>query len=160
MELTHIKLSEIKPGSIYKTLCTSYKGWDEFSKWEGDWLQFDKDIHDFPSSIGSSGFGTLLGEKLVGFVSWDPRQYPLYSIIGHNCILPRYRNQGIGKHQITLALKEFQKDGFQNTRVSTKRDNFFKNARKMYESCGFVECTPYRNDGENMIYYSIELKNH
>ena len=160
MDFKHINLPEIKPGLIYKALCTSYKGWDEFSKWKDEWQQFDKDIHVFPNGIGSSGFCTLSRENFVGFISWDPRQFPLHVIIGHNCVLPKYRNQGIGKHQISSALKEFQKKGFQYARVSTKRDQFFKNARRMYESCGFVECAPYRNDGENMIYYSIELKNH
>ena len=157
MKYHHIKLSDIEPGIIYKTLCTSYKGWDEYSKWESEWKQFDKDIHDFPDSIGSSGFGTLLGNDFVGFISWDPRQYPSYVIVGHNCVLPKYRNQEIGKHQITYALNNFQTNGFRCARVSTKRDQFFNYARKLYESCGFVECSPYRDDGANMIYYSIEL---
>jgi GNAT superfamily N-acetyltransferase len=157
MAFTHINLSDVGVGLIYKSLCASYKGWADFSIWESSWKQFDKDVHDFPDGIGSSGFGTLLGMNMVGFISWDPRQYPFHVIIGHNCVLPKYRNQGIGKHQITCALNNFQKDGFQYAKVSTKRDRFFTHARQMYESCGFVECAPYRNDGENMIYYSIEL---
>lgn len=160
MEFKHKKLSDIEYGLIYKALCSSYKGWDDFSIWEDEWKQFDKDVHDFPDTIGSSGFGTLLEKQIAGFISWDPRQYPMCVIIGHNCVLPKYRNQEIGKHQVTRALNRFQQYGFESAKVSTKRDPFFKYARKMYESCGFVECAPYRNDGENMIYYSIELKNY
>jgi hypothetical protein len=37
MEFHRIKRSDIDPGIIYKALCTTYKGWDDFSKWEGDW---------------------------------------------------------------------------------------------------------------------------
>ena len=144
MKYTYLKLADVEPETIYKALCASYKGWEDFSKWENEWKQFDKDIHEFPDTIGSSGFGT----------------FPSYVIIGHNCVLPKCRNQGIGKHQITKALNSLQQHGFEFARVSTKRDHFFKSARRMYESCGFIECSPYRNDGENMIYYAIELKNH
>jgi GNAT superfamily N-acetyltransferase len=157
MDFRYIRLSDIEPGLTYKALSASYRGWDEFSKWEGEWKQFDKDIHNFPDGIGSSGFGTLVGTNLVGFISWDPRQYPSHVIIGHNCVLPEYRNQGIGKHQIMHALNQFAKDGFLLARVSTRRDQFFTNARKMYESCGFVACAPHWNDGENMIYYSKQI---
>lgn len=157
MNFKHIKLTNIKPGLIHEALCASYNGWDDFSKREDEWKQFDKDIHDFPDNIGSSGFGTSVGKNFVGFISWDPRQFPSYAIIGHNCVLPEFRNQGIGKQQVKCALRAFKKHGFQYARVSTKRDCFFKYARKMYESCGFVECSPYRDDGKNMIYYSQEL---
>ncbi|MBN2001172.1 GNAT family N-acetyltransferase [candidate division KSB1 bacterium] len=160
MKLNYIKLSDLEPGIIYKILCASYQGWENSSKHENDWKQFDEDVHDFPDTVGSSGFGTFLGNTFVGFISWDPRQFPSHVIVGHNCVLPEYRNQGIGKHQITRALNSFQQYGFEFARVSTKRDTFFKYARKMYESCGFVECSPYRDNEENMIYYSIELKNH
>jgi ribosomal protein S18 acetylase RimI-like enzyme len=160
MKYTYLKLSDAESETIYKALCKSYQGWEDFSKWENDWKEFDKDIHEFPDTIGSSGFATFLGETIVGFISWDPRQFPSYVIIGHNCVLPKYRNQGIGKQQITKALNSFQQHGFEIARVSTKRDSFFKYSRRMYESCGFIECSPYRNDGENMIYYSMELKNH
>ena len=154
MNFNYIKLSDIKTGTIFKALCTSYKGWEDFPKCISDWEQFDKDIHDFPDTIGSSGFGTTIGNIFVGFISWDPRQFPSYVIIGHNCVLPAYRNHGIGKHQISHALKKFQEMGFRSAKVSTSRDQFFAPARKMYESCGFVECKSYRSDGVNMVYYS------
>ena len=160
MKFRHIKLSDIKPGIIYKALCESYNGLDDYSKWINDWKQFDKDIHEYPDKIGGSGFGTILEENFVGFISWDPRQFPSFVIIGHNIVLPKYRNQGIGKHQIRWALDTLKKNGFLCAKVSTKRDQYFTNARKIYESCGFVECAPYRNDGENMIYYSVKLRNH
>ena len=64
-----------------------------FSKYEEDWYEFDKDIHNDPDGIGSSGFGTFLGKEFVGFISWDPRQFPLFVIIGYNCVLPECRNQ-------------------------------------------------------------------
>ena len=158
MDFKHIKLANIGPGLIFRTLLESYKGWSDFSKYEDEWNQFDKDIHDYSGSIGSSGFGTILGESLIGFISWDGRQFPLYVIIGHNCVLPEFRNRGIGKYQLSRALNQLDKLGFFNARVSTQRAEFFINARMMYESCGFVECAPYKNDGENMIYYSRELR--
>ena len=159
MEYHHIKLTDIEPGIIYKSLCASYKGWDDFSKWEGDWKQFDKDIHNFPDTIGNSGFGTTMGENFVGLISWDPRRFPSYVIIGHHCILPKFQNRGIGRHQLTHAFAKFQAMGFRHARVSTSRDRFFSYARKMYESSGFIECAPYRKDGADMIYYSKTFRN-
>jgi GNAT superfamily N-acetyltransferase len=159
MDFKHTKLANIGPGLIFRTLCESYKGWSDFPKYEEEWNKFDKDIHDYSDSIGSSGFGTILGESLIGFISWDGRQFPLYVIIGHNCVLPGFRNRGVGKYQLSSALTQLDKMGFYHARVSTKRSKFFMYARMMYESCGFVECAPYRNDGVNMIYYSQELKN-
>jgi len=158
MDFKHTKLANIGQGLIFRTLCESHKGWPDFSKYEEKWNQFDKDIHDFSGSIGSSGFGTILGELLIGFISWDGRQFPSYVIIGHNCVLPEFRNRGIGKYQLSSALNQLNKMGFYHAKVSTKRSEFFMYAKMMYESCGFVECTPYRNDGVNMIYYSQELK--
>ena len=158
-EFDYINLTEIEPGNVYKALYTSYREWEDYSRWQNDWKQFDKDIHDFPDTIGSSGFATLFKKNITGFISWDPSNFPLYAIIGHNCVLPEYRNRGIGKHQVSSAVTRFMKYGFESAKVSTRRDPFFKYARKMYESCGFIECAPYRDDGENMIYYSIDLEN-
>jgi GNAT superfamily N-acetyltransferase len=158
MDFKHTKLANIEPGLVFRTLCESYKGWSDFSKYEEEWNQFDKDIHDNSGSIGSSGFGTILGETLIGFISWDGKQFPSYVIIGHNCVLPEFRNRGIGKYQLSSALIQLDKMGFYQARVSTKRSEFFMYARMMYESCGFVECSPYTNDGVNIIYYSQGLR--
>ena len=41
-----------------------------------------------------------VGGRIAGFGSWDPRQAPDYGIIGHNCVLPEFRGEGLGKQQI------------------------------------------------------------
>ena len=135
----------------------SYHDWELFSEWEFGWKEYDKQVFQLPDSVGASGKVTVFDNHTVGFVSWDPRNYPDYVIIGHNCVLPEYRRQGLGKMQIIHSIKFLNSCGFKKARVSTGKDMYFQGARKMYESCGFIECEAYRNDGPNMIYYERVL---
>jgi len=50
------------------------------------------------------------------------------------------------------------KQGFELAKVSTGSDSFFRPARKMYESVGFIRKDAYGNDGPDMIYYEMILK--
>ena len=63
-------------------------------------------------------FVTCLDEAEIGFASFDPRPAPDFGIIGHNCVLPSFQRDGVGKRQVMEILERF---------------------RKMYLGCGFHE---------------------
>lgn len=154
--ISYRPFSKLKRGQLSHILKVSYDDWSEYSECLEQWNEYDSEVFDFPDTVGRCGFFTELEGDVIGFISWDPRTRP-YAIIGHNCILPQYRNHGYGLLQVLEVLQLLQKQDFDFVRVSTKRDPYFKTARKMYESAGFHECVPYRNDGENMIYYEAKL---
>ena len=98
MTLEFKKLTNYKEGLIYSILIRSYEELlkqkpNLENKWKQDWRQYDKDIFQFPETIGSSVFITVYKEIVIGFGSYDLRQRPDLGIIGHNCVLPEYRGK-------------------------------------------------------------------
>jgi len=102
-----------------------------------DWNEYDEGVHDEPDTVGASGFITQLDEATIGFGSWDPRGRPRIGCIGHNCILPAFRNCGYGRRQIDHILDLFRGRNFERAQVRTDEHPFFEPARRMYERCGF-----------------------
>ncbi|NQT26243.1 GNAT family N-acetyltransferase [candidate division KSB1 bacterium] len=151
-------LLTLEKGQIYNLLEKSYDNWQDADKHKKDWLTYDNEVFDNPLTIGKCDAVTYDGDVPIGFVSWDPRNHPGFVIIGHNCILQEYIEKGFGKFQIKYACNLFMKQGFELVRVSTGSDLFFNPARKMYESVGFIRREAYRNDGPDMIYYEMLLK--
>jgi GNAT superfamily N-acetyltransferase len=107
--------------------------------WPGDWEAYDRDVFRFPDTVGACGFVTCLHSQAIGFASWDPRGFPVYGTIGHNCILPAFREKGYGTMQIRRVLEVLQKRGFEQARVTTGDHPFFVPAQRMYQACGFSE---------------------
>jgi GNAT superfamily N-acetyltransferase len=155
-----------KPGKIAEILKICYSNlvnsdpdlWrDEAAGWE----RFDNDVFEDPDGVGDCTFLSWSDDKLVGFASFDTRQWPALGIIGHNAILPEYQGRGFGKQQIEEIIRRFQKMGFKRAKVSTLDHPFFIPAQKMYVSCGFhvkrwipwEGCQKYR-----LIEYGQELK--
>jgi GNAT superfamily N-acetyltransferase len=116
------------------------------------WDRFDAHVYEDAASIGECTFLSWHGSELVGFASYDPRQWPALGIIGHNGILPEFQRRGFGKQQIAEILQRFRKIGFKIAKVSTLGHPFFIPAQKMYLGCGFFvkrwipweECPRYR----------------
>jgi len=106
---------------------------------EEKWLQFDQDVFNNRKTIGQYVFITCLDEVEIGFASFNPRPRPDFGIIGHNCVLPSYQRDGIGKRQVMEMLERFRKMGIKQARVATSDHPFFLPARKMYLGCGFHE---------------------
>jgi GNAT superfamily N-acetyltransferase len=155
-----------KPGSIFMMLKTCYANLvasnpDLWGNETEGWERFDADVYEDPDGIGDCTFLSWVGDKLIGFASFDPRQWPAMGIIGHNAILPEYQRHGFGKQQIEEILQRFQKMGFKKVKVSTLDHPFFIPAQKMYVSCGFCMkrwvpwegCPKFR-----LIEYELELK--
>jgi GNAT superfamily N-acetyltransferase len=155
-----------KPGSIFMMLKTCYANLvasnpDLWGNETEGWERFDADVYEDPDGIGDCTFLSWIDDKLIGFASFDPRQWPAMGIIGHNAILPEYQRHGFGKQQIEEILQRFQKMGFKKVKVSTLDHPFFIPAQKMYVSCGFCMkrwvpwegCPKFR-----LIDYELELK--
>jgi len=126
-----------------------------------NWEQYDKEVFTNPETVGASILLTRVDGKIAGFASWDPRQFPEYGIIGHNCVLPDFRGRGLGKMQITEVLRRLQVLGIRTVKVSTNDHPFFLPAHQMYTACGFheVQRKPWEQDRDNMIiYYELDLE--
>ncbi len=102
MNLKFLPPSESESGTIFSLLSVSYAelvSSDPFY-WkpeEKKWKDFDHDIFQDLETIGKCVFLTQLESTTIGFGSFDLCQQPEFSIIGHNCILPRYQRNGYGK---------------------------------------------------------------
>jgi GNAT superfamily N-acetyltransferase len=144
MNIKFLSPREFKPGIVVSLLersyseiiSTNHKYWNqEKEKWE----DFDKEIYQYPNSVGACVFITLADKQLVGFGSYDNRPVPEFGIIGHNCVLPEFRGRGIGKQQILEILDRFRSMHIKKAKVSTCSHSFFIPAQRMYISCGFIE---------------------
>jgi len=131
-------------GLLISLLSQSYADYFQYDPerrgvWQKDWAAYDRDVFQYPDTIGSCGFVTCLGDRAIGFASWDPRQLPDIGIIGHNCILPALRGNSYGKRQVVNVLDIFKEKGCRTACVTTGEHFFFRPAQRMYLSCGFRE---------------------
>ena len=112
-ELTFTSPRANNPGTIAAILKTCYADlvasdpdlWGNEAK---SWEWFDTEVYDDPEGVGTCTFLSWCGGDLVGFASFDPRQWPSIGIIGHNGILPEFQGQGYGKRQIEEILRRFR----------------------------------------------------
>ena len=165
MILQFTPIDNQEPGVLYSLLIQSYS--DLFISdpvhWkpeEKNWIEFDRDVFDNPETIGSCVFLSWYGKKLIGFGSFDPRKKPVLGIIGHNCIVPKYRGKGFGKKQIVEILRRFGELGIQTAKATTNDNPFFIPAQRMYESCGFKEAgrEPWESDTkQSLIHYQKSI---
>lgn len=107
-----------------------------FKAWSLDWDEYDAEIHRNPETVGKCGWLQAVDGELCGMVSWDPRKHP-EAQIGHNCIVPEYRQRGLGKAQLQRSVERLRTQGFTRLFVETNDHWLFVPARRMYEACGF-----------------------
>lgn len=136
------------PGIVASLLERSYASLIEsdpgtFEAERAKWQQYDREVFEYPDSVGACIFLTWAGDELVGFGSYDPRQAPELGIIGHNCVLPEFRHQGFGKVQILEIIRRLRAMGIGAAKVSTLDHPFFVPAQRTYVSCGFGEVSRY-----------------
>lgn len=89
----------------------------------------------FPHIADFIGFMTVLEEKPVGFVSWNPTNLPDSAEVGHNCILTKHKGKGYGKRQMREAVRRIIAQGAKKIAVWT--NEVFVPAQRIYESAGF-----------------------
>jgi GNAT superfamily N-acetyltransferase len=131
-------IASVVRGSVFELLAESYEGWSDREESLEGWRRADRDLFDHPDVIGACAVFTFLEGELVGFVSWDPREFPT-AVIGHNCVRPACRGRGIGAAQLRFALGLLAGKQFLRATVRTGDSDFFAPARRMYASCGFRE---------------------
>ncbi|MBN2181833.1 MAG: GNAT family N-acetyltransferase [Sedimentisphaerales bacterium] len=161
MNLKFNDTSEYKSGAICSLLAESYAEIID-QKLKEQFLQFDREVFEKPETVGACTFIAALGADVIGMASYDPRRAPELGIIGHNCILPKYRRKGYGRQQILEIIRRLKAIGVRLVAVSTSEHSFFMPARKMYLSCGFSELEKRQKNPHDVyerIYYEIKLKN-
>lgn len=163
MILTFNSISSFKEGDLFNILYGSYKGLlaqniKNKEKYIDNWKKFDSDSFKNPK-IGRCVFISCLNNKPIGLLSYDPRHFPEYGLIGHNCILPNFRKHGYGKKQIAYLLKIFAKNHCKKVKVETGSIEFFLPAQKMYQSLGFKEVSRHFDKirGCDVIEYEKKL---
>ena len=112
---------------------------EPWSQEAAKWQEYDREVFRNPATVGACAFVTWSDDQMVGFGSYDPRQKPELGIVGHNCILPEFRGQGLGAQQIREILRRFQTLGIRTAKVTTHEHPFFVPAQRMYVACGFHE---------------------
>lgn len=158
-DLNFKSLIEHQEGTFFNLLNKCYVGLGKIipeyrTEWINDWKEYDNEIFNNPDTVGACGFVTYLNDVIIGFASWDPRRYPT-GIIGHNCILPRFRGNGYGQYQINEIINRFKILNFKKALTSTMDHDFFSTAQKMYLACGFDEKRRFlaKDKNYNMIEY-------
>ncbi len=122
------------------TLCALLKeGYSFEPKFERDcikqWQEFDDFFYDNPHIAEVSGFMTVLNNKPIGFVSWNPTNIPISVEIGHNCISDKYKGNGYGIRQMQEVVKRIIVQGAEKIIVTT--NEILIPAQHTYESAGF-----------------------
>jgi GNAT superfamily N-acetyltransferase len=136
-------LDRFRPGVISDLLVRSYQELldsnPEYWRFESErWREFDREAFANPGTVGACAFITCVGEQMVGLGSFEPRDANS-GWIGHNCIVPEHRCQGLGRAQLDHIIRLMTNRGIREIRVTTGTQPFFAPARRMYESRGFTE---------------------
>jgi GNAT superfamily N-acetyltransferase len=137
------KFGKYHEGIIFSLLSRSYQAYFQYDPkieavWKQAWAEYDQSVFENPETVGASGFISSIGGCVIGFASWDPRQYPC-GVIGHNCVLPKFRGKGYGVAQVKEVLRILKGSGFREVEVTTGAHEFFQPAQKVYKACGFEE---------------------
>ena len=140
------KISEFPKGTLYNQLVHAYSFDINCQKaWDKVWQEYDEFFYANLDSIADKyGFVTVVDGIAIGHISWDPRNRPNEVIIGHNCILSKFKGRGYGKIQLQEAINRINKDKVKRIVVTTNKN--FLSALKNYESVGFVKLIERENN--------------
>lgn len=156
------KISEFPKNTLYNQLKDAYSCTGiAFEHWSKMWQEYDDYFYSNLENIADKyGFVTVVDGVPVGHISWDPRNRPNYVIIGHNCIMTKYKGYGYGKIQLAEAITRIKEYDVKKIIVTTN-ENLIP-ARKNYESVGFVKVCERENEESpfagKYIDYEIILK--
>jgi len=149
-------------GTLSDLLSQAYDGYERIdpeqcSQWREAWGEFDEFAERDLSWSAGWLFLTRIGERTIGFASWDPSKRPR-AVIGHNCIVPAHRHRGYGLAQMREVIGRLAAQGFAEATVRTGQDDFFLPARKMYERAGFRETGRQVVDGHAVVDYRLAIE--
>lgn len=136
MDIRFRKITEFPRGTLAALLKDAYGFEPKFERdWLKQWQAFDDFFYDNPHIAETCGFMTVLEEKPIGFVSWNPTNLPVSAEVGHNCIMTRYKGKGYGKRQMREAVQRMIAQGAEKVNVWT--NEICVPAQHTYESVGF-----------------------
>ena len=136
MSLKFEKITEFPRGTLAALLKDGYSYEPKFARyWQKQWQEFDDFFYDNPQIAEKYGFITVLADKPIGFVSWDPRKLPEVAEIGHNCIAIAHKSNGYGGRQMREAVNRIIAQGAKKIIVCTNEK--LVAAQRTYESVGF-----------------------
>lgn len=129
-------ISQFPRGTLYNLLSAAYAFDDQWAQaFAADWRDFDDFFYDNVEIADRCGFITTVDDRAVGFASWDPRHLPEWVQVGHNCIHPDYKGQGLGAAQMTEAVRRIQLR--QPRRIIVTTNARLVPAQHMYQRAGF-----------------------
>ena len=133
-------ISLFEKGSILQILKTCYQDFfiyflNEKNRLLDLWEKEDEDAFNIPI-IGEHSLFTCINGQVIGYFSWDNRNFP-NGLIGQNCIIPAYQNQGYGRKQLAVIEEKFIHSNFKEVSVITGDHEFFLPAQKMYLACEY-----------------------
>ena len=67
----------------------------------------------------------------------------------------RYRRQGLGKLLINIIIEEARTSGFKAIVLDSMKQ--YKEARRLYEKCGFTDCARYNDNTYADVFMKLEL---
>ena len=136
MDIEFKKVTEFPRGTLAALLRDGYSYEPKFEHyWQEQWQEFDDFFYDNPRIADKYGFITVLNDKPIGLVSWDPRNLPEYAEVGHNCIATKYKGNGYGKRQMREAVNRIVAQGAKKIIVWTNEK--LVAAQRTYEGVGF-----------------------
>lgn len=161
MEIVYQSFQDFPLGTVARLLSEAYSGAESSDPefWMRErihWNEYDRQVHEFPTTIGASGFVSVLEKAPIGMASWDPRQRPIAKV-GHNCVVPSHQGKGYGKAQLERVLFILGDKGFEKVLAETGDCLFFVSAQRMYTSCGFRQVDTGIDHGFPVIKYEIVL---
>ena len=120
MEIEFKKVSAFQQGSLLDLLRDAYSFDAQYEQyWGAEWIAFDRFFYDNIQIADQCGFITTLDDQAIGFVSWDPRNLPECTQIGHNCIASAYKGRGYGKRQLQEAVNRIRQRNAQKIIVTS-----------------------------------------
>lgn len=154
------KITDYPRGTLYSQLEDAYSFNSQcHEQWAQSWKEYDDFFYDHSDIAENYGFITVLDGIPIGHLSWDPRNKPEYAIIGHNCILTKYKGNGYGKKQLEEALRRIKAEHFKKIVVTT--NEITVSAQKNYESVGMKRVATRMNPetpfAGNYIDYELVL---
>lgn len=140
------KTSEFPKNTLYNQLKDAYSCIGiAFEHWSKMWQEDDDFFYSNLENIANNyGFITVVDGVPVGHISWDPRNRPDYVIIGHNCIMTKYKGHGYGKIQLAEVIKRIKEYDVKKIIVTTN-ENLIP-AQKNYESVDFIKVCERENE--------------
>ncbi len=138
-EMEFKEFKELERGLLYHQLVDAYS-FNEHCRenWENNWLEYDTYFFDNLKYTNSCGFVLVLNGNPIGHISWDPRKHPEYVVIGHNCIITKYKGNGYGHILLLEAINRIKNSYKDLKKIIVTTNEIMVAAQRNYESVGFI----------------------